>query len=153
MEVPERWRKHRDGPANLRAAQWHGCHCGRLPGAGRLQGQAVASSRPTAQAICQCCHAAGPAGAADYRVAGAHVPLSDGGSQAAGERHHPPAPVYGGRHGASRAAIKTAETNLAYTQVLSPITGRTGRSSVTEGALVTADQTTSLVTVTQFDPI
>jgi membrane fusion protein, multidrug efflux system len=53
----------------------------------------------------------------------------------------------------ARAAIKTAEINLAYTRVLSPITGHTGRSSVTEGALVTADQTTSLVTVTQLDPI
>jgi len=53
----------------------------------------------------------------------------------------------------ARAAIKTAEINLAYTKVLSPITGRTGRSSVTEGALVTADQTTSLVTITQLDPI
>jgi membrane fusion protein (multidrug efflux system) len=53
----------------------------------------------------------------------------------------------------ARAAIKTAEINLAYTKVLSPITGRTGRSAVTEGALVTADQATSLVTVTQLDPI
>jgi membrane fusion protein, multidrug efflux system len=53
----------------------------------------------------------------------------------------------------ARAAIKTAEINLAYTRVLSPITGRTSRSAVTEGALVTADQTTSLVTVTQLDPI
>jgi membrane fusion protein, multidrug efflux system len=53
----------------------------------------------------------------------------------------------------ARAAINTAEINLAYTKVLSPITGRTGRSSVTEGALVTADQSTSLVTVTQLDPI
>jgi membrane fusion protein (multidrug efflux system) len=53
----------------------------------------------------------------------------------------------------ARAAIKTAAINLAYTKVLSPITGRTGRSAVTEGALVTADQTTSLVTITQLDPI
>jgi membrane fusion protein (multidrug efflux system) len=53
----------------------------------------------------------------------------------------------------ARAAIKTAEINLAYTKVISPISGRTGRSSVTEGALVTANQTTSLVTVTQLNPI
>jgi membrane fusion protein, multidrug efflux system len=53
----------------------------------------------------------------------------------------------------AQAAIGTAEINLAYTRVLSPITGRTGRSAVTEGALVTADQTTSLVTITQLDPI
>jgi len=53
----------------------------------------------------------------------------------------------------AEAALRTAEINLAYTKVLSPITGRTGRSAVTEGALVTADQTTSLVTITQLDPI
>ena len=51
------------------------------------------------------------------------------------------------------AAVRTAEINLAYTKVYSPITGRTGRSAVTEGALVTADQTTSLVTITQLDPV
>jgi membrane fusion protein (multidrug efflux system) len=53
----------------------------------------------------------------------------------------------------AEAAVKTASINLTYTKVLSPIDGRTGRSSVTEGALVTANQTTSLVTVTQLDPI
>src|SRR5258707_905350 len=53
----------------------------------------------------------------------------------------------------AQAAIKTAEINLAYTKVVSPISGCTGRSSVTEGALVTANQTTSLVTVTQLNPI
>ncbi len=53
----------------------------------------------------------------------------------------------------ARASVETARINLAYTHVLSPITGRTSRSSVTEGALVTASQTTSLVTVTQLDPI
>ena len=41
---------------------------------------------------------------------------------------------------------------LQYTKVLSPITGRTGRS-VTEGALVTANQAQSLVTIQQLDPI
>jgi len=50
------------------------------------------------------------------------------------------------------AAVETAWVNLVYTKVLSPITGITGRS-VTEGALVTTDQTTSLVTVQQLDPI
>jgi membrane fusion protein (multidrug efflux system) len=51
------------------------------------------------------------------------------------------------------ASGETADINLAYTKVYSPISGRSGRSSVTEGALVTADQTTSLVTITQLDPI
>jgi len=51
------------------------------------------------------------------------------------------------------AAVQTAEINLAYTRMDSPISGRTGRSSVTEGALVTQNQTDSLVTVTELDPI
>jgi membrane fusion protein (multidrug efflux system) len=50
------------------------------------------------------------------------------------------------------AAVETARINLVYTKVLSPINGRTG-ISVTEGALVTANQTTPLVTVQQLDPI
>jgi membrane fusion protein (multidrug efflux system) len=53
----------------------------------------------------------------------------------------------------AEASVKTASINLTYTKVLSPIDGRTGRSAVTEGALVTANQTTALVTVTQLDPI
>jgi len=51
------------------------------------------------------------------------------------------------------AAVRAAEINLAYTRVYSPINGRTGRSSVTEGALVTANQATSLLTVTQLEPV
>jgi membrane fusion protein (multidrug efflux system) len=51
-----------------------------------------------------------------------------------------------------KAAVETAHINLVYTKVLSPITGRTGRS-ITEGALVTANQTTVLVTVQQLEPI
>ncbi len=51
-----------------------------------------------------------------------------------------------------QAAVETAHVNLVYTKVLAPISGRTGRS-VTEGALVTASQTTPLVTVQQLDPI
>jgi membrane fusion protein, multidrug efflux system len=53
----------------------------------------------------------------------------------------------------AKAAVETARINLAYTHVLSPISGRTSRSSVTEGALVTASQVAALVTVTQLDPI
>jgi len=52
-----------------------------------------------------------------------------------------------------QAAVRAAEINLAYTKVYSPINGRTGRSSVTEGALVTVNQATSLVTITQLDPM
>jgi len=53
----------------------------------------------------------------------------------------------------AKANLATAETNLAYTKVLSPISGFISRSSVTEGALVTANQATELATVTQLDPI
>jgi membrane fusion protein (multidrug efflux system) len=53
----------------------------------------------------------------------------------------------------ARASLQTANINLAYTKVTAPITGRTSRSSVTEGALVTANQSTTLVTVTQLNPI
>jgi membrane fusion protein (multidrug efflux system) len=53
----------------------------------------------------------------------------------------------------AEAAVRAAGINLAYTRVYSPISGRTGRSSVTEGALVTANQATSLVTITQLDPV
>jgi membrane fusion protein (multidrug efflux system) len=51
------------------------------------------------------------------------------------------------------AAVQTAAINLAYTKMYAPIGGRTGRSSVTEGALVTQNQTDSLVTITELDPI
>jgi membrane fusion protein, multidrug efflux system len=54
---------------------------------------------------------------------------------------------------ADEAAVRTARINLGYTRVYAPISGRTGRSSVTVGALVTADQATSLVTITALDPV
>jgi membrane fusion protein (multidrug efflux system) len=53
----------------------------------------------------------------------------------------------------ARAALEAAQIDLAYTQVVSPIGGRTGRSTVTPGALVTGNQANALVTVTRLDPI
>ncbi|MGD0462960.1 MAG: efflux RND transporter periplasmic adaptor subunit [Tepidisphaeraceae bacterium] len=53
----------------------------------------------------------------------------------------------------AQAAVESARINLDYTRMFSPISGRTGRSSVTEGALVTAEQPASLVTIQQLDPI
>jgi membrane fusion protein, multidrug efflux system len=53
----------------------------------------------------------------------------------------------------AKANLDTAETNLAYTKVFAPISGIISRSSVTEGALVTANQAMELATVTQLDPI
>ncbi len=54
---------------------------------------------------------------------------------------------------AAQAAVESARINLAYTKVTSPISGRIGKSSVTEGALVQSAQTTALATVQQLDPI
>lgn len=50
----------------------------------------------------------------------------------------------------AKAAVETARINLAYTSVKSPISGRIGRSTVTDGALVTASQSAALATVQQF---
>ncbi|WP_343711348.1 multidrug efflux RND transporter periplasmic adaptor subunit AcrA [Kosakonia radicincitans] len=54
---------------------------------------------------------------------------------------------------AAKAAVESARINLAYTKVISPISGRIGTSTVTEGALVQSGQTTALTTVQQLDPI
>jgi len=54
---------------------------------------------------------------------------------------------------ANRAAFAAAETNLAYTTVTAPISGRVGRSSVTKGALVTASQADPLAKIQKLDPI
>ncbi|MCC3740052.1 efflux RND transporter periplasmic adaptor subunit [Rouxiella badensis] len=54
---------------------------------------------------------------------------------------------------AAKAEVETARINLAYTKVITPISGRIGKSSVTEGALVTSSQTDALATVQQLDPI
>jgi membrane fusion protein (multidrug efflux system) len=51
------------------------------------------------------------------------------------------------------AALKTAEINLGYTTIKAPISGRIGRSLVTPGALVTANQSQLLATIQQLDPI
>ncbi|MFB2682551.1 MULTISPECIES: efflux RND transporter periplasmic adaptor subunit [Shewanella] len=53
----------------------------------------------------------------------------------------------------AEAAINTAKINLEYTEVLAPISGRIGKSSVTAGALVTANQSQTLATIQQLDPI
>ena len=53
----------------------------------------------------------------------------------------------------AQAQAELARINLVYTKVLSPISGRIGRSAVTEGALVTQSQPQALATVQQLDPI
>jgi membrane fusion protein (multidrug efflux system) len=54
---------------------------------------------------------------------------------------------------AGKAALETARINLAYTRVTAPISGRIGRSSVTDGALVTANQAAALATIQELSTI
>ena len=54
---------------------------------------------------------------------------------------------------AAKATLKSAKINLDYTRVTAPISGRIGKSSVTEGALVTAQQANNLTTIQQLDPL
>ncbi|WP_302473975.1 efflux RND transporter periplasmic adaptor subunit [Stutzerimonas stutzeri] len=53
----------------------------------------------------------------------------------------------------AQAEVQVARIDVQYTKVLAPISGRIGRSTVTEGALVTNGQAQHLATVTQLDPI
>jgi membrane fusion protein, multidrug efflux system len=52
-----------------------------------------------------------------------------------------------------KAALESARINLGYTQVRAPISGRIGKSSVTAGALVTANQDAALATIRALDPM
>jgi membrane fusion protein, multidrug efflux system len=53
----------------------------------------------------------------------------------------------------AQAALKAARINLGYCRITAPISGRIGRSNVTEGAVVTAYQPVALATIQQLDPI
>jgi len=52
-----------------------------------------------------------------------------------------------------KAAVETARINLGYTRVTAPISGRIGKSSVTVGALATANQASAFTTIQQLDPV
>lgn len=54
---------------------------------------------------------------------------------------------------AAEAQLQTAEINLNYSKVLAPISGKIGQSNVTVGALVSANQSQVLTTITQLEPI
>ncbi len=54
---------------------------------------------------------------------------------------------------AAQAQIKSAEIDLGYSIIRAPISGQTNRSTVTVGALVTANQASPLVTIQRLDPI
>jgi membrane fusion protein, multidrug efflux system len=53
----------------------------------------------------------------------------------------------------AEAAVETVRINLGYCRVTAPISGRIGKSSVTEGAIVTAYQPVAMATIQQLDPI
>jgi len=55
--------------------------------------------------------------------------------------------------GTGKAAVAMAQINLGYTNVMSPITGRSGLSLVTEGAYVQASAATLMTTIQQIDPV
>ncbi len=54
---------------------------------------------------------------------------------------------------AAEAAVNSARIDLAYTRVTAPISGRIGKSTISEGALVTAQQSAPLATIQQLDPL
>jgi membrane fusion protein (multidrug efflux system) len=54
---------------------------------------------------------------------------------------------------ANQAVVESARINLDYTSVKAPISGRIGRSTVTDGALVTASQAAPMATIQQLDPV
>jgi len=53
----------------------------------------------------------------------------------------------------AQASLQSAQIDLRYTKVMAPISGRIGRSAVTEGALVSNGQTNAMATIQQLDPI
>ncbi|MDD4702088.1 MAG: efflux RND transporter periplasmic adaptor subunit [Desulfovibrio sp.] len=53
----------------------------------------------------------------------------------------------------AKAALETAEINLNYTSIKAPVSGKIGRSAVTQGALVTANQTSPLAVIQQIDQV
>ena len=55
--------------------------------------------------------------------------------------------------GAARAALDAANVTLGYARITAPISGQIGKSSVTQGALVSAGQAAALATISQLDPI
>jgi membrane fusion protein (multidrug efflux system) len=52
-----------------------------------------------------------------------------------------------------KASVRSAQINLGYTRITAPISGRIGKSNVTEGAVVTAYQQMPLTTIQQLDPV
>jgi len=75
------------------------------------------------------------------------------GSQSQFDQAHATAGALRGTLGADRAAIETARLNLQYTQIHSPIDGRTGNLQVHIGDLIKADADNPMVVINQVQPI
>jgi membrane fusion protein, multidrug efflux system len=60
---------------------------------------------------------------------------------------------YQGTIDSDEGAVKTAEVNLAYTHIVSPVTGRVGLRQVDQGNYVTPGDTNGIVVVNQLQPI
>jgi multidrug efflux system membrane fusion protein len=60
---------------------------------------------------------------------------------------------YGGTIESDQAAVQTAQINLQYTHIGSPVTGRVGLRQVDQGNYVTPGDTNGIVVVTQLQPI
>lgn len=53
----------------------------------------------------------------------------------------------------AKADLQTAQINLNHATITAPIGGLIGKSSISDGALVTANQTDALATIRQLDPV
>ena len=53
----------------------------------------------------------------------------------------------------AQATVASSAINLAYAHIVAPISGRIGKSAVTQGALVSVGQSVALATIQQLDPI
>ena len=60
---------------------------------------------------------------------------------------------YGGQLESDQAAVRTAQINLGYTHIVSPVAGRVGLRQVDQGNYVTPGDTNGLVVVTELQPI
>ncbi len=54
---------------------------------------------------------------------------------------------------AAKASVRSAEINLGYTEITAPISGIISRSNITEGALVSAQQSSALTVIRQVRPV
>jgi multidrug efflux system membrane fusion protein len=69
------------------------------------------------------------------------------------DQAHAGAEAYRATVEADKAAVQTAQLNLAYTKISAPIDGRTGNLLVHQGNLVKANADTAMVVINQIKPV